>query len=156
MPVKSCKILVKQKKEKVVYTIDLAKEICEIMSNTTDSIKKICDKYPDFPNMYTIYSWRFIHPEFEGMYMNARRNQAEILISEIIDITDDLKNIKAIDKDGNEIIVSPTMEDIAVAKLQIHAREWLAERLLAKNYGNRVVQETTVTIKHEDALKELD
>lgn len=139
------------------YTIEMAQKICRAVAVSSDSLIKICKDNPEFPNKNTIYAWRLDIPEFAEMYMNAKRVQADILVDELLTIADDSSQdvITRIDANGQEYQVANT-EFISRSKARIETRKWLATKLLPRLYGDKISNETTVTFKHEDALKELE
>lgn len=154
----------KQQAEKVVvakkmgrptmYNLQLAERICRCISSSTDSLSKICFNNPDFPVREVIWGWRLDHPNFANMYDAAKRAQADLLAEDILAISDDsLHDVMINPATGNETMNS---EYVARSRLRIDTRKWIACKLLPKVYGDKVTNETTVTIKHEDALKELE
>lgn len=134
-----------------LYNKELGEKICRVVSATTDSIKKICQKNPDFPSYTVIHEWRLDYPEFADQYANARRNQAELLAQEILEISDDSSQDMIETENG----IKFNSEFAARARLRVDSRKWIACKLLPKIYGDKIQSETTVTISHEDRLKEL-
>ncbi len=104
-----------------------------------------------------IYKWRIKHKDFAEMYAQAKRDQAEILIEEVREISDDTSRDTLLrqDKNGDDYEVCNT-EWIARSRLRVDTRKWLASKLIPKVYGEKITNETTVTIKHEDLLRELE
>lgn len=139
------------------YTKELGERICRAVSCSTDSLKKICANNPGFPNRETIWQWRLDHVEFGHLYDSARRLQADLLAEEITEIADNSNNdtLIKIKSDGSETEVANT-EWIARSRLRVDTRKWIACKLLPKVYGEKIQNETTVTLKHEDMLKELE
>lgn len=139
------------------YTEQLADKICGAVSVTTDGLDKVCARYPEFPDPTTIYEWRIKYPYLSKKYEDAKRSQAELLANEIIQIADDSSRDVLIKqgKDGEEYEMQNT-EFIARSRLRVDARKWVASKLLPKVYGDRTINESTVTIKYEDQLKNLD
>lgn len=135
------------------YTLDMATRICEAIAVSTDSYLKICADNPDFPDRTNMRLWRYRHEEFRHMYDQAKRDQAELLAEEIQEIAD---------FSGYDTIVNPktgqemmNAEWVARSRLKVDTRKWIACKLLPKVYGDKQQHEQTVTIKHEDRLKEL-
>jgi hypothetical protein len=87
------------------------------------------------------------------MYARAKQRQVELLVDEIITISDDSSEDDSVDLDGNMFVNNVR---VTRAKLRIDTRKWLAAKLAPRLYGDKIQTETTVTIKHEDALKELE
>lgn len=138
------------------YTKELGEKICRAVSCSTASLNTICANNPDFPERKTIWEWRLDYPEFGNLYDSARRLQADLLAEEITEIADNSNNdtLIKIKSDGSETEVANT-EWIARSRLRVDTRKWIACKLLPKVYGEKIQNETTVTLKHEDMLKEL-
>ena len=90
------------------------------------------------PPASTVFRWMEDNEDFRKRYARAREEQAELLVSEIIEIAD-------------------TEEDPAKARNRIDARKWAAMKLLPKVYGDRqeVNINQTVSIAHAEALMTL-
>ena len=121
------------------YSDELAVEICDAISCTSESLTKICERNPHFPKQDTIIKWRVRNSEFSELYLAAKRSQAMFLADEIIAISDAAHGDVTTDEYGNEKINS---EFVARSKLRIDARKWAAARLAPKIYGDRPTQES--------------
>ena len=139
-----------------IYSKELASKVCEAISTSSCSLEDIC-KMEGMPSVRCVHRWRIDEPEFDQMYTAAKRNQIEVFIDEMITISDDsshdTKEVE--DKNGYVREVCDT-EWIARSKLRVDSRKWLASRLCPKLYGDKVTNETKITITHEEALKELE
>lgn len=133
------------------YTPELANKICEAVATSTLGLSKICAQNPEFPTRDTIYQWRYRYKDFSDNYANAKRTQAELLAEEIAEIADDSSNDYYADENGNQRF---NAEHYQRSRLRVDTRKWIACKLLPKVYGDKT--ESTVTIKHEDLLKELE
>ena len=122
------------------YTEELANRICDAVATTTDGMRRMCANNEGFPTCETLMQWRYKYPEFSSRYKEAKLVQADLFAEQIIDICD------------NEQLTS---ESIQHARLRVDTRKWLTSKLIPKTYGDKVQNETTVNIKHEDALKAL-
>lgn len=136
------------------YNSNLATKICEAVAITTDGLDKVCARNIGFPEASTIYKWRIKHPDFAQKYEDAKRNQAELLATEILKIADDDSQDTMINEMTGNVVQNS--EFIARSRLRVDARKWIASKLLPKVYGDKVQNETTITVKHEDLLKELE
>jgi len=117
------------------YNQEQADEIIELITNGA-SLRDIADMgYPSAP---TLFRWMESNEDFRKQYARAREEQAEFMVSEIINIAD-------------------TEEDPAKARNRIDARKWAAMKLLPKVYGDRqeVNINQTVSIAHAEALMTL-
>lgn len=144
-------------KKPIEYTPEIGMMICEMIATSSKSISALCATNPDFPNKSTIWEWRIKHSEFERMYIISKQRQIEVIVDEMLDISDDssLDTIEKEAKDGSTYRVC-NYEWIARSKLRLDTRRWLASKLCPKIYGDRVYNENNITIRHEDALKELE
>lgn len=120
------------------YTDELAEEICETIASSGRGIKNLCRTYEHWPSHDTIYKWLKKHKNFADLYAKAKRHQVEIILDEILDISDDTSNdtITRIDKDGNEQEICNT-EWINRSRLRVDTRKWLAAKLCPRLYGDR-------------------
>ncbi|MBZ9352478.1 DNA-binding protein [Escherichia coli] len=107
------------------YTEEKALEICELVADG-QSINKI-SKMPGMPTRSTILKWFRDVPEFSIMYARAKEIGLEVLVDEIIDLSDAAENIKA--------------EELRRHQLMIDTRKWLLAKLQPRKYGERVTQE---------------
>lgn len=110
------------KAKQIVYSEELAIQICEAIASSTDSLEKVCRENPHFPTRKTIQMWKFRHPEFMAMYMCAKDAQSEAYVEEIFEI---LKG----DLSTKELIMAAT--------LQINTRKWTTCRVLPRLHGNK-------------------
>lgn len=130
------------------YSIDVANEICNLLATHTISMKRICALYDHIPDESTIRRWRLHNIEFRLQYLEAKRQQSDLMIEEIDDLINEVSYYR--DHEGNERIDAPS---VAIATARANNRKWMASRLMPKLYGER--QQTEVTVKHEDDLKSL-
>jgi len=122
------------------------------VSTSTDSLQKICAANVGFPCHQTIWEWRIDHPTFGEAYARAKGAQADLLAAEILEIANDSSRDTVTDEDGNERC---NHEWVHRSRLKIDARKWIASKLMPKVYGDRVQSDTTLTVVHEDTLKDL-
>ena len=133
-----------------MYTDDLANRICREIASSTDGLKKICANNPDFPVPKTIYEWRIDNRDFSDKYDAAKRLQADLLATEIMDIADDSTRdtITKINSVGEEYDVINS-EWVARSRLRVDARKWIASKLLPKVYGDQNRIENLENENHE-------
>jgi terminase small subunit-like protein len=74
-----------------IYSSELAKRICEIVSSNPYGIRKLVRMYPELPDEATINIWRHHHPEFFADYVKAREQQAHLLFECAIDELEELE-----------------------------------------------------------------
>ena len=135
------------------YTQEMSTAICRAVSTAPYGLERICRDNPTFPRAATIYCWRLDYPDFAEKYAEAKRIQADILAENIMDISDDTSNDYIVDDEGKERLNG---EHIQRSRLRVDSRKWMASKLLPKIYGDKVQNEVIATVRHEDALKELE
>jgi hypothetical protein len=99
-----------------LYTQELGDQICERLGDG-ESLLKIC-KGEDMPSKTTVFKWIHQDADFADNYARAREAQAEGFAEEIVAIAD--------------------TGDIDRIKTQVDARKWVASKILAKKYGDRL------------------
>ena len=114
------------------YTPELVKEICDTIASSNKGIKKLCKENSSWPSHNTIYRWLANYSEFSDQYAQAKRNQIELLVDEILEIADDSSQDQVINAQGNLVC---NTEIIARSRLRIDTRKWLAAKLVPKIYG---------------------
>jgi hypothetical protein len=115
-----------------MYTDELAKDICDKIASHTCSVGELCKLNPHWPKVETIRVWRRSRSEFAAMYAQAKIDQIEGLVDEIIEISDNQHRDTITDDEGNERCNS---EWIARSRLRVDSRKWLASKLVPKLYG---------------------
>lgn len=138
------------KKELSEFQQEIADKVCLAIATDTDSLEKLVEKY-ELPPVSTIYGWLYKDEAFSKKYARAKMIQAQRMIEEL----DKISSEKAyyVDTDGNQRIDSGF---VASQRLIADSRKWIACKLVPKVYGDKQQIEQTVTVKHEDALKELE
>lgn len=128
------------------YNEAIAKEICDIVATTPKGLKKLCAENPHWPAYSTIWLWKRTHPQFSNLYMQAKADQVEPLIDEILDISDDSENdtITRTTKSGEEYEACNT-EWLNRSRLRIDTRKWIACKLAPKIYGDKQQNEHGVS-----------
>lgn len=134
------------------FSLELASEICLALATSTEGIGPLCKKNEDWPHSATVFKWRILHKEFGEMYARAKQQQVEALVDEIIEIADDTSQDTLITDEGKEVV---NHEHINRSRLRIDTRKWLAAKLAPRVYGDKIQYDGNVSIKHEDALKDL-
>lgn len=118
------------------YTQELGDKICAgIMAGY--SLRKVCSA-DGFPALSTLFYWMLdkAHP-FSEQYARAREVQAELLADQLIELADD---------DSNDVtgeLQMPNSVAVQRSRLKVDTRKWVASKLLAKKYGDKVQQEVS-------------
>jgi hypothetical protein len=134
------------------YNEEIVERICHLVSTNTMGLPRLCKQNPDLPNPDTIYEWRIKYKDFSDKYAEAKRNQVEMLVDEILDIADDKSNDTTTNDEGKTVC---NTEYLNRSRLRIDTRKWLAAKLAPKIYGDKLQTETTV-ISPAQMIKALD
>jgi len=102
------------------YTRQLGEAICERLANG-ESLTAI-GRDPALPCYRTMLQWVSRHREFEDMYVEARRIQADFLFDEARDVAQ-----------------AATPEGVWVSRLQFDVIRWQTARLAPRKYCERLV-----------------
>lgn len=79
----------KSRKASVKYSPQVATAICEALAVTPRGLSWLCAHRPEFPDATMVRRWRHEYPEFRDMLAEARRQQAELLAYQTLEIADD-------------------------------------------------------------------
>jgi len=120
------------------YTEEIAENILDHISSTSDGLKVACEKYGIHRS--TFHRWLNERSDLCDKYARAKELQAELLADEIIEIADDSSHDEEITENG----VRMNSEYVQRSKLRIDARKWKASKLNPQKYGDRVFNETTI------------
>lgn len=103
-----------------IYTDKLADEICAKIADG-QSLRTVCS--PDeMPNITTIYEWIRSNDQFSKQYARAKDDAADAMVEDMLNIAD-------------------TEIDVQKARLMVDTRKWIASKLKAKKYGDKITQE---------------
>ena len=129
-----------------MYSEEMATRICEELS-AGHSLRKICAK-EGMPDKATVFRWLAANEAFRDQYARAREFQADAMLEEIIEISDDGSNDTYLDEEGN----TRTEQDvIARSRLRVDARKWAMSKMAPKKYGDKIEQ----TLKAHDSMTAL-
>lgn len=125
-----------------IYTEELALRVCEEIASTSKSLKTICDQ-EGMPSVRTVLHWLRDKEDFLRQYTRAKEEQADLLVEEMIDISDDGSNDLMTITKGNETYEAENKEVVNRSKLRVETRKWIASKLKPKKYGDKVTNEIT-------------
>jgi hypothetical protein len=129
-----------------MYTEEVAARICEELS-AGRSLRTICAD-DGMPDKATVFRWLAAHETFRDQYARAREAQADAMLEEIIEISDDGSNDTYTDEQGQK----RTEQDvIARSRLRVEARKWAMSKMAPKKYGDKIEQ----TFKAHDSMAAL-
>lgn len=103
------------------YSAAILEEICGLIASGM-TLKKIFER-PGMPCRKTFYTWRETYPEAKAAYLVAKESQVEAYVDETIEIADEKVYSK---------------EQATRNKLRVSARQWYAEKLVPKVYGQKI------------------
>jgi hypothetical protein len=104
------------------YDPELAVRFCAALADGKRSIRAICAQ-KGMPSKATIFRWLRDVPEFLTMYEQAKDEQADTFVDEVVSIADECK---------------PDADSIKKAKLRIYARIEAAQKMKPKKYGQKL------------------
>lgn len=141
-------------KDSVQYSEELANEILDTIASAEVGIRKLCAANPHWPTAKTIMAWKRSHSEFGERYARAKQDQIELIIDDVLEISDDRSRDVIIkqDKDGNDYEVC-NHEFIQRSRVRIDTRKWLAAKLLPKLYGDKIQIDKNDPSTDEDLIR---
>ena len=123
------------------YTPELGDIICEGIAEQR-SLAKICAE-DGMPAPRTVYSWLRLHTEFQHNYVNAKEDQADAMVEDMLDIADNEVAQPLISDSGSpvmmdgEAVMVRDAVGVAHAKLRVDTRKWAASKFKMKAYGDK-------------------
>ena len=127
--------MAKKGRPRFEYTEKLGREICRAISSSSKGLEVLCKENSHWPCADTIYNWLSERADFSEIYVRAKRQQVDVLISEILQIADDSSRDTITDEHGKERYNG---EWVGRSRLRIDTRKWLASKLVPRLYGDRV------------------
>jgi hypothetical protein len=121
------------------FSEEMADKICDALADG-QSLRSVC-RDPEMPSQSAVFRW-LADPDraaFREQYARAREAQADALFDEMLDIADDGSNdwMKRNRQDGTTEDVLNS-EHIQRSKLRVDARKWMASKLNARVYGDKL------------------
>lgn len=105
------------------FTQEWADEFCAIISSMPKSIRTICAENAHFPDDAQVHRWLVAQPSFRRQYADAKRDQVSVIVDNLIDLQDGVKNKLDYDK----------------SRLQSDNHKWIACKLAPKVYGSQAI-----------------
>lgn len=127
------------------FTQKVADDICNRLA-AGESLRGIC-KSDDLPEAGTVFRWLSCGDEaftaFREQYARAREIQADALVDEILEISDDGSNdwMERNNADGENTGWQLNGEHVQRSRLRVDSRKWFASKVAPKRYGDKVQQE---------------
>jgi len=141
-----------------VWDDGLAAEIIETVAIAPRSMEWLCAANPHWPCPKTIRTWKRERPEFRNAFEAARRDLADVLAFQAVEIADDSSgDVKEIPRRDGSTYQMLDQEFVGRSKLKTEVRRWLAGKLAPEVYGDRF--DGTIRLgpilSQEDALDQL-
>jgi hypothetical protein len=150
---KGLTLMTKKAGRPTTYTEEIVLEICDTIASSSKGLRRLCMDNPHWPTQDTIFTWMKNHTQFSEQYALAKRHQVEVLVDEMIAIADNTTHDFKIDDSGNVVCNG---EHIQRSRLRIDLYKWIACKLIPKVYGDRIRHEADITVKQEEAIKQLE
>jgi hypothetical protein len=130
----------------VKYTPALAEEICNTIASISKGTKRLCSEHAHWPCQDTLFTWLKKYSDFSEQYARSKMCQVELLVDEILEISDDVSQDQYVNEQG--ALVS-NHSAINRARLKIDTRKWLACKLVPRVYGNKIDIESDSIMSEE-------
>lgn len=121
----------RQHVDRIQFDPEKAETILQAMT-MGKGLGKVLEEVGLSPTVF--YRW-LSEPGFREKYTDARKVQAEIMATEIIQIADDASNDTFVDADGRVRLDNAA---VARARLRVDTRKWILSKVLPKVYGDKV------------------
>lgn len=132
------------------YSREVAERICSEIATSIDGVGKLCSRNQEFPAESTIFLWLTKHPEFSEQYEKAREFQCNVMADKILEVAWDNSQDIVETEYGSKC----NSEFISRSRLKVDSLKWLLTKLNAKKYGDKVQNDTTVTmVTQDEAIK---
>ena len=128
-----------------IYNEALAAYVLQIVATNTFSLKKMHERFSDFPDPATVMAWTWRHPDFFSQYLVAKQNQQLLMVDECDEMMNDLGYYT--DDKGTQRVDAPT---VARQLAKVNMRKWHASKLAPKFFGDRQTIETVDKSKDDE------
>lgn len=118
------------------YSKEIAERICDKISTTTKSLRRICAEDETLPSSETVRRWLYKDEGgFRALYAHAKEQQMEMQEEELLEIADDGTNDTYVDEEGKPRVDTDVIQR---SRLRVDTRKWLMSKLAPKKYGDKV------------------
>lgn len=128
-----------------IYSDALADRICHLIATGSKGIHTLCEENKDLPDYSTVFKWLLDSEKYAYLfhqYARAKELQADYMADEMTQLADKVrvgnKTVSKIGGKNGDVIEHHTVDMVERSKLQIETRKWLASKLKAKKYGNKL------------------
>jgi hypothetical protein len=125
--------------------------LCDLLSCSHKSLATCLNEVNEIlklkvaPTM--IYEWMHEDAELANRYARAKQDQADLLVEEMLAISDDDSQdaifVEVDDKSGKSAKMVCNNEFIQRSRLRVDTRKWIASKLKPKKYGDKLEIETS-------------
>lgn len=143
-----------------LYHPEIADEICRRMAEG-ESLRAIC-KDAHLPCASTVLGWLSSqnpdYAQFLEQYARSRAIQADMLVEETIEISDDGTNdwMERKGPEGQSLGWTLNGEHVQRSRLRVDTRKWFAGKVAPKKYGDKLDLNETKEVRHVLDLSSLD
>jgi hypothetical protein len=116
-------------------------KVCEIIATSHKGVHTACKEIN--LGLTTFYNWLEANSENRERYARARESQADLLVEEMISLSDD----KSGDLLHTDIGEQGNNANVTRSRLQVDTRKWIAAKLRPKKYGDKVEVENSGEVK---------
>lgn len=134
----------------------LCDELATSSKGVGSVIRSATAKWGDYPRYSTLMDWLDKEESYAEKYARAKEAQADFMVEEILEISDDGRNdfIESLDKDEQPMGYKLNGEHVQRSKLRVDARKWVAAKLKPKKYGDKLELGGTVELGLAERLAE--
>jgi hypothetical protein len=124
------------------FTQDIADTICTRLA-AGESLRGIC-RDDGLPDASTVFRWLASSDEtykgFREQYTRARDIQADALVDEILEISDNATNdwMTRNNAEGESLGWQLNGEHVQRSRLRVDSRKWFASKVAPKRYGDKL------------------
>jgi len=120
------------------FTQEIANTICGRLAEG-ESLRAICET-DGLPDKSTVFRWLASNLAFRDQYARARELQAETLVDEILEISDDGRNdyMTSMGEGEETLAYRLNGEHVQRSRLRVDSRKWFASKVAPRKYGDRI------------------
>jgi len=122
----------------IEFSQELFNEICDKIAVSNNGLVKILGSDERYPSHPIFYSWIKINEENISRYACAREAQADFLVDEILEISDDTSQDTITISNGEYDKEVENREWINRSKLKVDSRKWIASKFRPTKYGDKL------------------
>ena len=129
----------RERKERIIYSDALLADILDRVS-LGEPLSKICSS-DSMPTRKAFFDWVAKDDSIRKKYDLAIQMRADLYAEDILAISDEL--VIEARYQGEDVKIDVSASAVARNRLRVDARKWLASKMNAKKYGDKVTNEVT-------------